>query len=117
MPEMPTYAIARTAKLASVPVTHAGRRAVVTGTRIGGGDAQAALIRAQRRTAEQLFTVLGTLKGGAMKFGQVLSVLEAALPEELVGPYRESLTKLQDSAPPMSAKSVNQQMVKSLGAD
>lgn len=117
MPEMPTYAIARTAKLASVPVTHAGRRAVVAGTRIGGGDSQAALIRAQRRTAEQLFTVLGTLKGGAMKFGQVLSVLEAALPEELVAPYRESLTKLQDSAPPMSAKGVNQQMVKSLGPE
>ena len=32
----------------------------------------------QRRTAEQLFEVLGTLKGGAMKFGQALSVYEAA---------------------------------------
>ena len=36
-----------------------------------------------------------------MKFGQALSVFEAALPDELAGPYRDTLTRLQDSAPPM----------------
>ena len=36
-----------------------------------------------------------------MKFGQALSIFEAALPEEMAGPYRAMLTKLQDSAPPM----------------
>ena len=36
-----------------------------------------------------------------MKFGQALSVFEAALPEELAGPYRATLTKLQEAAPPM----------------
>ena len=117
MADTPTYAFARTARLASVPVSHAARRSVVAGTRMMGGDSELALNRAQRRTAEQLFHVLGTLKGGAMKFGQVLSVLEAALPEEFAAPYRESLTKLQDSAPPMSAKSVESQMVKGLGAN
>lgn len=115
MAETPTYAITRTARLASVPVSHAARRTVVSGTRLVGGDSDLALIRAQQRTAQQLFTVLGTLKGGAMKFGQVLSVLEAALPEEFMAPYRESLTKLQDSAPPMSAKSVQSQIEKGLG--
>ena len=40
----------------------------------------------QARTAEQLFKVLGELKGGAMKFGQAMSIFEAALPEELAGP-------------------------------
>ena len=115
MAETPAYAITRTARLASVPVSHAARRAVVSGTRIVGGDSDSALIRAQQRTSQQLFTVLGTLKGGAMKFGQALSVLEAALPEEFMAPYRESLTKLQDSAPPMSTKSVHAQMEKSLG--
>ena len=54
----------------------------------------------QQRTAEQLFRTLGELKGGAMKFGQALSVLEAALPDEIAAPYREQLTRLQDSAPP-----------------
>src|ERR1043165_2358362 len=53
----------------------------------------------QQRTAEHLFSVLGQLKGGAMKFGQALSVFEAALPEEMAGPYRPALTKLQEAAP------------------
>ena len=44
----------------------------------------------QQRTAEQLFRTLGELKGGAMKFGQALSVLEAALPDDLAAPYRAS---------------------------
>ena len=56
------------------------------------------------RTAEQVFRVLGELKGGAMKFGQMMSIFEAALPEEVATPYRATLTKLQDSAPPMPAE-------------
>jgi predicted unusual protein kinase regulating ubiquinone biosynthesis (AarF/ABC1/UbiB family) len=71
----------------------------------------------QQRTAEQLFRTLGELKGGAMKFGQVLSVLEAALPEEVAGPYREQLTRLQDDAPPMPTQTVRDQLTKDLGAD
>ncbi len=57
----------------------------------------------QRRTAEQLFAVLGELKGGAMKVGQLLSIFEAGLPEEIAYPFRASLTRLQESAPPMPA--------------
>ena len=69
----------------------------------------------QARTAEQLFKVLGELKGGAMKFGQALSVFEAAMPEELAGPYRATLTKLQDSAPPMPASAVHKVLAGELG--
>ena len=36
-----------------------------------------------------------------MKFGQAMSVYEAAIPEEFAEPYREALTKLQNAAPPM----------------
>ena len=71
----------------------------------------------QQRTAEQLFRTLGELKGGAMKFGQALSVLEAALPDEVAAPYREQLTRLQDSAPPMPTQTVRDQLTKDLGAD
>ena len=52
-----------------------------------------------------------------MKFGQALSVLEAALPEELAGPYREELTKLQDSAPPMPTQQVRDALARDLGPD
>ena len=71
----------------------------------------------QRRTADQIFSVLGQLKGGAMKFGQAMSIFEAALPEELIGPYRETLTKLQDSAPPMPPDVVHRVMAEEFGAD
>jgi predicted unusual protein kinase regulating ubiquinone biosynthesis (AarF/ABC1/UbiB family) len=71
----------------------------------------------QERTAEHLFSVLGQLKGGAMKFGQALSVFEAALPEDLAGPYRQALTKLQESAPPLPVASVHKVLASELGPD
>jgi predicted unusual protein kinase regulating ubiquinone biosynthesis (AarF/ABC1/UbiB family) len=84
---------------------------------MGGAPAETVLTEIQQRTAEQLFRTLGELKGGAMKFGQVLSVLEAALPEEVAAPYREQLTRLQDDAPPMPTQTVRDQLTKDLGAD
>lgn len=69
----------------------------------------------QRRTAEQLFEVLGTLKGGAMKFGQALSVYEAAIPDDYAEPYREALTKLQNAAPPMPTEAVHRVLAEQLG--
>jgi predicted unusual protein kinase regulating ubiquinone biosynthesis (AarF/ABC1/UbiB family) len=71
----------------------------------------------QQRTAEQLFRTLGELKGGAMKFGQAMSIFEAALPDELAAPYREQLTKLQDSAPPMPTMTVRSILARELGED
>jgi predicted unusual protein kinase regulating ubiquinone biosynthesis (AarF/ABC1/UbiB family) len=84
---------------------------------MGGAPAETVLTDIQQRTAEQLFRTLGELKGGAMKFGQVLSVLEAALPDEVAAPYREHLTMLQDSAPPMPTQTVRDQLTKDLGPD
>src|SRR5690242_3939741 len=67
------------------------------------------------RSAEQLFAVLGELKGGAMKFGQALSVFEAAVPDELAAPFRESLTKLQSAAPPMPTADVHRMLAEQFG--
>ena len=103
MTDIPRSAIARTAKLVGLPLGHAGRAALGVGKRVGGRPAEAVAAELQARTAEQLFSVLGQLKGGAMKFGQALSVMEAAMPEELAGPYRATLTRLQEAAPPMGA--------------
>ncbi len=82
---------------------------------MGGAPAEAVLSDVQQRTAEQLFRTLGDLKGGAMKLGQALSILESALPEELAAPYRQQLTRLQDSAPPMSATTVHHVLATELG--
>jgi predicted unusual protein kinase regulating ubiquinone biosynthesis (AarF/ABC1/UbiB family) len=105
--DLPRKAVVRTAKLATVPLGFAGRTALGLGKRLGGRPAELVAAELQARTAEQLFQVLGELKGGAMKFGQALSIFEAAFPEEVAVPYRALLTKLQDSAPPMPTSSVH----------
>lgn len=115
MNQIPRGAAGRAARLASLPLGHAGRSARGVGRRLTGTPADVVSEEIQRRTAEQLFTVLGSLKGGAMKVGQALSVLEAAMPEEMVGPYREMLVRLQDAAPPMSTAEVHEILARDLG--
>jgi predicted unusual protein kinase regulating ubiquinone biosynthesis (AarF/ABC1/UbiB family) len=107
VPEIPQRRAVRTAKLASLPLGVAGRATVGLGRRMTGRSAEEVTADLQARTAEQLFKVLGELKGGAMKLGQALSIFEAALPEETAAPYREALTKLQEAAPPMPAATVH----------
>jgi predicted unusual protein kinase regulating ubiquinone biosynthesis (AarF/ABC1/UbiB family) len=57
------------------------------------------------------------LKGGALKLGQALSTFEAALPPEIAGPYRATLTRLQESAPPLPAATVHKVLASDLGPD
>ncbi|MFJ6131800.1 ABC1 kinase family protein [Janibacter terrae] len=115
MTQIPRGAAGRAARLASLPLGHAGRSARGIGRRLTGTPADVVNEEIQRRTAEQLFAVLGQLKGGAMKVGQALSVLEAAMPEDLVEPYREMLVRLQDAAPPMTTQEVHGVLVRDLG--
>ncbi|MEV8531133.1 AarF/ABC1/UbiB kinase family protein [Streptomyces sp. NPDC051211] len=117
MSDLPRKAVTRTAKLAALPLGIAGRATWGLGKRIGGKSAEIVARELQQRTAEQLFRVLGELKGGAMKFGQALSVFESALPEEVAGPYRAALTKLQEAAPPLPAGTVHQVLAERLGDD
>jgi len=115
--DIPRRAVSRTARLAALPLGFAGRAALGLGRRVTGVAAEVISADVQQRTAEHLFSVLGQLKGGAMKFGQALSVFEAALPEELAGPYRQALTKLQEAAPPLPAASVHKVLAAELGTD
>ncbi len=117
MSDLPQRAVVRTAKLASLPVGVAGRAALGFGKRLGGRPAEIVAQELQQRTAEQVFRVLGELKGGALKLGQALSIFEAALPPEIAGPYRATLTRLQESAPPLPAAAVHRVLAADLGAD
>ncbi|MEU4270236.1 AarF/ABC1/UbiB kinase family protein [Streptomyces sp. NPDC026092] len=117
MSDLPRKAVTRTARLAALPLGFAGRATWGLGKRIGGKSAELVARELQQRTAEQLFKVLGELKGGAMKFGQALSVFESALPEEVAGPYRAALTKLQDAAPPMPTRTVHAVLEERLGEE
>ncbi len=105
----------RNAKLASIPVGIAGRAALGMGKRLTGKSKDEVNAELMEKAANQLFSVLGELKGGAMKVGQALSVLEAAIPEEFGEPYREALTKLQKDAPPLSAAKVHRVLDGQLG--
>ncbi|MEW2381676.1 AarF/ABC1/UbiB kinase family protein [Micromonospora sp. NPDC047707] len=117
MTDIPRRAVSRTAKLAALPLGFAGRTVLGMGKRVTGLASDVISAEIQQRTAEQLFSVLGQLKGGAMKFGQALSVFEAALPEEIAAPYRQALTKLQEAAPPLPAASVHKVLAEQLGPD
>ncbi|GAA4999982.1 ABC1 kinase family protein [Streptomyces hyderabadensis] len=117
MSDLPRKAVTRTAKLAALPLGFAGRATWGLGKRIVGESAEMVGQQLQQRTADQLFKVLGELKGGAMKFGQALSVFESALPEEVAGPYRAALTKLQEAAPPMPTRTVHAVLAERLGED
>ena len=115
--DVPRNSVSRGAKLAGLPLGFAGRTALGLARRIGGESAEIVAQEIQRRTADQVFRVLGELKGGAMKFGQALSIFEAALPPELAGPYRATLTRLQESAPPLSTGTVHRVLAADLGED
>ena len=113
--QLPQGTSKRSAKMASIPLSLAGRGAIGFGRQLIGQSPDFAFADLQEKTAEQIFKVLGELKGGAMKFGQALSVFEAALPEEIAKPYRETLVKLQEAAPPLPARVVHKGLAKELG--
>ena len=115
--DIPRGTVGRTARLAGLPLGYAGRTALGIGKRLGGRSAEIVAQEIQQRTADQVFRVLGELKGGAMKLGQALSIFEAALPPEIAGPYRATLTRLQESAPPLPVATVHRVLAADLGDD
>src|SRR5438477_11659015 len=113
--DVPKNPVTRAAKMARLPIGLAGRTALGLGKRIGGRPAEIVVGEIQQRTAEQIFRVLGELKGGAMKMGQALSIFEAALPPEIAEPYRATLTRLQESAPPLPARTIHKVLAGDMG--
>ena len=100
-----------------LPLGAAARAGVGMGRRLLGAPAEEVDAALRDAAAEQLFQVLGELKGGAMKFGQALSLFEAMLPDDLAAPFRERLRKLQDAAPPMPSSRAQAVLRAELGSD
>src|ERR1700747_300526 len=64
-----------------------------------------ALERRQVEAAEQIVTALGTMKGAAMKLGQVLSFLDVGIvPDEYREESQHKLAALRDAAPNVAFK-------------
>ncbi len=67
--------------------------------------ADEASARRQLETAKQIVAALGTMKGAAMKLGQVMSFLDVGLvPEQHREEFQRELAKLRDAAPTVSFK-------------
>jgi predicted unusual protein kinase regulating ubiquinone biosynthesis (AarF/ABC1/UbiB family) len=105
--KIPTSRVRRTATVgrlaAGEAVKQFGTRAAnVTRSEEAG---QEALARRQVETAKQIVAVLGTMKGAAMKLGQVMSFMDVGLvPEEYREEFQQELAKLRDAAPTVSFK-------------
>jgi predicted unusual protein kinase regulating ubiquinone biosynthesis (AarF/ABC1/UbiB family) len=100
----------RIRRLSTVGRLAAGQAAKQLGTRavnVARSDEKgtAALERRQIEAAEQIVAVLGTMKGAAMKIGQVMSFLDVGLvPEEYREEFQRKLAELRDAAPKVSFK-------------
>ncbi len=70
----------RSAAVAALPLHAAGRSAAVQYTRLTGGDCNALQQQARSTTAADTRKVLGNLKGGALKVGQLLSTVDSLFP-------------------------------------
>src|SRR5690242_9929262 len=66
-------------------------------------NAQEVLLKRHEEIADQAVEVLGTLRGGAMKVGQLASFVDVDfLPPEFRAVYQDKLASLRNAAPPMS---------------
>src|SRR5690349_1344262 len=100
--KIPTSRIARTAKVSSLAAGQAARHLGTRATNVARSEQgrNAALERRHLEAAEQIVTALGTMKGAAMKLGQVMSFLDVGLvPEEHREEFQRKLGALRDAAP------------------
>src|SRR3954454_18614839 len=99
--KIPTSRIARTAKVSSLAAGQAARHLGTRATNVARTEQgrNAALERRHLEAAEQIVTALGTMKGAAMKLGQVMSFLDVGLvPEEHREEFMRKLGALRDAA-------------------
>ncbi len=105
--KIPTSRVRRTATVATLAASEAVKQAATRAANVTRDDdaAEEAMSRRQLETAKQIVAVLGTMKGAAMKLGQVMSFLDVGLvPEEHREEFQRELAKLRDAAPTVSFK-------------
>jgi predicted unusual protein kinase regulating ubiquinone biosynthesis (AarF/ABC1/UbiB family) len=105
--KIPTSRARRTATVATLAASEAVKQFGTRAANVARTDeaAEVAMSRRQLETAKQVVAVLGTMKGAAMKLGQVMSFLDVGLvPEEHREEFQAELAKLRDAAPTVSFK-------------
>jgi predicted unusual protein kinase regulating ubiquinone biosynthesis (AarF/ABC1/UbiB family) len=115
---IPTSRVARTARVSGLAAGQAARHLGTRATNLGRSDEgkQAALERRNLEAAEQIVAALGTMKGAAMKLGQVMSFLDVGLvPEEHREEFQRKLGELRDAAPKVRFSDMRKVMESDLG--
>src|SRR3954451_2331543 len=104
---IPTGRVRRTAKVGRLAGGQIGRNAATKAANVTRTEEgrRMAVERRQIQAAEQIVNVLGTMKGAAMKVGQVASFIDVGgLPPEARDLFQEKLAELRDAAPQVSFK-------------
>jgi predicted unusual protein kinase regulating ubiquinone biosynthesis (AarF/ABC1/UbiB family) len=115
---VPTSRVRRTATVGRLAATETVKQFGTRAANVGRGEqaSQEALARRQMETAKQIVAVLGTMKGAAMKLGQVMSFLDVGLvDEEYREEFQHELAKLRDAAPTVSFKQMRRVIEDDLG--
>jgi predicted unusual protein kinase regulating ubiquinone biosynthesis (AarF/ABC1/UbiB family) len=102
---IPTSRVRRTAKIGGLAAGQAIRQAGTHAANVARTEdgRRSALERRHIEAAEQIVTALGTMKGAAMKIGQVMSFLDVGLvPDEYRDEFQKKLAALRDAAPTVS---------------
>ncbi|MPZ88528.1 MAG: AarF/ABC1/UbiB kinase family protein [Nitriliruptorales bacterium] len=87
------------------------------GSRMRGlRNGDAAEQRFHIETAEKMLELLGSMKGAAMKLGQIASFVDLDLPPEVQATYHEVLADLRDAAPPTDPKTIARVVADEFGA-
>jgi predicted unusual protein kinase regulating ubiquinone biosynthesis (AarF/ABC1/UbiB family) len=105
--KIPTSRVRRTATVASLAAGEAVKQFGTRAANVTRGEeaAEEAMAKRQLETAKQIVAALGTMKGAAMKLGQVMSFLDVGLvPEQHREEFQRELAKLRDAAPTVSFK-------------
>jgi predicted unusual protein kinase regulating ubiquinone biosynthesis (AarF/ABC1/UbiB family) len=100
--KLPTSRVQRLARVGRAAASQAVRQSGTRAANVARSDegASRAMEKRQIEAAKQVVTVLGGMKGAAMKVGQVLSFMDVGLvPEEYREEFQTELAKLRDAAP------------------
>ena len=117
--KIPTSRVRRTATVATLAASEAVKQFGTRAANVtrGAEASEAAMSHRQLETAKQIVAVLGTMKGAAMKLGQVMSFLDMGLvPEEHREEFQRELAKLRDAAPTVSFKQMRRVIEEDLEA-
>jgi predicted unusual protein kinase regulating ubiquinone biosynthesis (AarF/ABC1/UbiB family) len=117
---IPTSRWGRAARIGRVAATQGVKQAGTRAANVARTDdrKQVALEKRQVEMAEQIVTALGSMKGAAMKLGQVMSFLDVGLvPEEYREEFQRKLAALRDAAPKVSFKDMRKVIEQELGGN